>query len=669
MSPRDPKQLPTLISAAARSAPARPGPARLAPARSAPSSGSPGDHAPGELIAFKYRLVKLLGVGGMGAVWLARNEALESDVAIKLIRRDTATELSPERLLREARAAARVDHPSIVRIFDFGETERGEPFIVMELLSGESLRHLLLRKERLTALAAVQSLLPVVSALGAAHVRGIIHRDLKPENILLTTDERGSVSPKVVDFGIAKLRREGVDRRVTLEGAALGSPAYMSPEQARGHEDIDGRADIWSLSVVLYEALTGRLPFDGASYNALLAAIIEDPPRPATEVVEVDDALWRILERGLAKDRKLRWQSMQEFGEALAGWAVAHGVENDVTGRSISLAWLDKAARRPFTDPPPPMIDEQTSPRETPPPAALDEDLPRRLSGRGASTESGMPGARCTDLPLASPPAGRLAWVLVPLAVAALALFVQSRHPGKPVILPSPAPVTTATTTTPEAAATATATSVAAAAATAAAESAAAESAAPPAERADVPAALASAAPAEPAPAASAAASPEDVTTCAAQQFAPDAFRASVPDMAWICDESDPRRGAAGLKQRVVQAGAGVGRAGATNAMREWAMLHWYEMASFAVIRARCCPSAGKLGLPLAFGSCEPLDRALDGIGAAAVGRGDMEAALARYRSAIHCAIGSGSAADYSYKTAPPGGAESALRRTIDRGR
>ncbi|HSN99943.1 MAG TPA: serine/threonine-protein kinase, partial [Candidatus Nanopelagicales bacterium] len=331
----DPKIAPTLASAAEAVEP----------------SHEPTDHVPGEHIAGKYRLTRVLGVGGMGAVWQARNEALEVDVAVKLIRRDTATEVSPERLLREARAAARVDHPSVVRIFDFGETELGEPFIVMELLGGEPLRHLLLRKERLPALGAVQTLLPVASALGAAHAKGVIHRDLKPENVLLTRDERGAVIPKVVDFGIAKLRHGG-EPQVTQEGAALGSPAYMSPEQARGQDDIDGRADVWSLSVVLYEAITGQLPFDGRSYNALLAAILEDPPRPASDLIEIDDTLWRIIERGLCKDRLRRWQSMQELGEALATWAVGRGADADVTGRSIALAWLDRIARRPYTDPP-----------------------------------------------------------------------------------------------------------------------------------------------------------------------------------------------------------------------------------------------------------------------------------------------------------------------------
>jgi serine/threonine-protein kinase len=362
MSPSDPKQLPTLVSAAES---ASRGVAEAGSGAAAQKGGLP-DHASGDVIASKYRLTKVLGVGGMGTVWLARNVALDIDVAIKLIRRDTATEVSSERLVREARAAARADHPSIVRIFDFGETERGEPFIVMELITGESLRQLLLRKGRLPPVAAVQMLLPVASALGAAHAKGIIHRDLKPENVLLTVDERGAVLPKVVDFGIAKLPRDGVDYQVTLEGAALGSPAYMSPEQARGKEEIDGRADIWSLSVVLYEAITGRLPFEGQSYNALLAAIIEDTPRPAAEIADVDGPLWKILERGLAKDRQLRWQSMQELGEVLAGWAVARGAETDITGRSIALTWLEKAARRPFTDPPPPLPEA----RITPPPEA-----------------------------------------------------------------------------------------------------------------------------------------------------------------------------------------------------------------------------------------------------------------------------------------------------------
>jgi serine/threonine-protein kinase len=254
--------------------------------------------------------------------------------------------------------------------------------------------------------------------------------------------------------------------------------------------------------------------------------------------------------------------------------------------------------------------------------------------------------------PAAAPARGRGLWLLLPLLAVAVAMGLRARSgeqrspPGAaaPPAPSAPAPAPTAATLT---------------------------AAAPPQPALPPPSAIAPVPSASSPPAASAAvATNEGVTACAVRHFAPDAFPANdVPDLGWICRETDPRRGAAGLKQRVVAAGARAGAGTVTNAMRDWAALHWYEMASFAVIRARCCPDAGPLGLPPPVGVCAPLDRSLDEIGAAAVGRGDLEAALARHRSAIHCALGSGAAADYSYKSAPTGGAEPALRRTIERGR
>ena len=160
----------------------------------------------------------------------------------------TAPEAS-SRLLQEARAAARLKHPSIVRVFDFGESEQGDPFIVMELLNGESLAAILRRKKRLSPANAVQTLLPVASALASAHGKGIVHRDLKPDNVLLITDESGALVPKVVDFGIAKLLSSDPDRPFTLAGEVLGSPDYMSPEQARGETNTAASQDLQVIEI------------------------------------------------------------------------------------------------------------------------------------------------------------------------------------------------------------------------------------------------------------------------------------------------------------------------------------------------------------------------------------------------------------------------------------
>lgn len=307
----------------------------------------------GDVIANKYRLTKVLGEGGMGAVWLARNLALEIDVAIKLIRHDYANAEGAMRLLQEARAAARIGHPCIVRVFDFGTTERADPFIVMEVLQGESLAQTLKRKGRLSAISAVRTLLPVAGALGAAHGKGIVHRDLKPDNIRLVTDDRGAVIPKVVDFGIAKLHHDDIPRETTQAGVILGSPHYMSPEQACGRSDVDHRTDVWAFSVMLYEVITGKRPFEGANYNALISSILVFHPAPLSDHDVHEPDLWTIIQKGLTKEPEDRWQTIHEYGEALAVWASQRDVETDAAGNSLRAHWLAARVHRPLSEFPP----------------------------------------------------------------------------------------------------------------------------------------------------------------------------------------------------------------------------------------------------------------------------------------------------------------------------
>jgi serine/threonine-protein kinase len=298
----------------------------------------------GEVISDKYRLVRLLGEGGMGVVWLARNLSLDCDVAIKLLRAGEKTDKLERRMLKEAQAVARLGHPAILRVFDFGTTYRDDPYMVMEVLDGEDLALTLDRNGRLSAIKAVRTMLPILHALGTAHQKGIIHRDLKPENIFLSTTDGGYVQPKVVDFGIVKTDAPELDR-LTRMGTVLGTPAYLSPQQARG-EDVDQRTDIWSAAVVLYELMTGRLPFDGGNYNSLMRSIIEDVPAPIMNFGTGDAKLWEIIERGLAKRVVERWPSMSEFGRALAEWLLARGESADISGASLSAAWQHGTAAR-----------------------------------------------------------------------------------------------------------------------------------------------------------------------------------------------------------------------------------------------------------------------------------------------------------------------------------
>jgi serine/threonine protein kinase len=287
--------------------------------------------------------VRPLGRGGMGGVWVAHSLVLGVDVALKLIHSDLGGSTGATRMAREAHAAARLGHPAMVRVFDFGWTSRADPFLVMELVQGESMGSILRRELRLPAIQAVQMLLPLADGLRSAHDKGIVHRDIKPDNILVARDEFGRQQPKLLDFGIAKVEQtQSVeDRKLTQEGVALGSPDYMSPEQALGRDDIDHRADVWALCVVLYESITGQMPWDKPNYNALMQAIIHEPPTPTTEFSAGDADLWRVIERGLAKNPENRWASMTELGEALALWLYEHGVKEDISANSLRAVWLD----------------------------------------------------------------------------------------------------------------------------------------------------------------------------------------------------------------------------------------------------------------------------------------------------------------------------------------
>jgi eukaryotic-like serine/threonine-protein kinase len=278
----------------------------------------------------------------MATVWVARSMALDVDVALKLLHGWLTNTEAVERMAREAHAVARLGHPAIVRVIDYGVAGDTQPFIAMELLEGDELAFLLERRGKLPPTEAVSLLLPILDGLATAHQHGIVHRDIKPENIFIARDDLGRVQPKLVDFGIAKLESEGSSySRITLAGALLGTPQYLSPEQAFGHEDVDFRTDIWSVGVVLYELVTGTPPFSGPNYNALIRIITQDAPLPAPVFGVADEQLWHVIERCLAKDPDDRWESAWALGEALSCWLVEHGVDVDASSRSLRDVWLD----------------------------------------------------------------------------------------------------------------------------------------------------------------------------------------------------------------------------------------------------------------------------------------------------------------------------------------
>lgn len=295
----------------------------------------------GEMVSDKYRLVRPIGAGGMGVVWVAHNVVLDVHVALKLI--DMTEVQSPrtvgDRVVQEARTAAKLGNPAICRVYDFGETAQGDPFIVSELLHGETLGDFMGARVRPSAVEAVRLLLPIADGLSVAHAKGIVHRDVKPENIFLSRDEVGRLQPKLLDFGIARFVAR--ERQITIDGTLLGTPDYMSPEQARGETDLDHRTDVWSFCVVLYQLMVGRPPFDRDNYNALLWAIVHEEPPSIMDHGTGDPALWEVLSRGLRKEKEERWGSLRTLGEALAYWLYINDCHEDICGTSLVKAWLE----------------------------------------------------------------------------------------------------------------------------------------------------------------------------------------------------------------------------------------------------------------------------------------------------------------------------------------
>jgi serine/threonine-protein kinase len=274
----------------------------------------------GTLISGKYRLQRLLGAGSMGSVWAARNELTNRDFAVKFLLPELSqNEEALNRFFLEARACGQIRHPSIVDVYDMGQAEDGSPYLVMELLEGEGFDARISRQGFMRPVDVCRYIAIVSRGLDEAHTRGLIHRDLKPGNVFFAIDKSGEVFPKVLDFGISKeTNSDRFDFVKTSTGAVLGSPAYMSPEQARGELDIDARTDIWALGVIMYEALTGQLPFDANNYNALMLCIIQTPHRPVHELAPaVPIELSALIDELLQKQRDKRVPSSGVLADRL----------------------------------------------------------------------------------------------------------------------------------------------------------------------------------------------------------------------------------------------------------------------------------------------------------------------------------------------------------------
>jgi serine/threonine-protein kinase len=267
----------------------------------------------GRVIDGKYRLVRLIGEGGMAQVFEAEHTVLSRRVAVKVLRSIlTSTPDATHRFLLEAKTAAKLDHPNVVQVFDVGVEDDGLIFIVMEMLRGSTLSELIDQKGRLPSSRVVPIVLQVLSALNAAHSLGIIHRDLKPDNVFLAVDARMREEVKLLDFGIAKIQgTEDVDTKLTRTGMVMGTPHYLSPEQARGGKDVDARIDIWSVGVMMFEMLSGRIAFDGTSYNEVLGNILMEQPAPLRELVpNIPEEIVAVVEKAMSKDREQRYPTV-----------------------------------------------------------------------------------------------------------------------------------------------------------------------------------------------------------------------------------------------------------------------------------------------------------------------------------------------------------------------
>jgi serine/threonine-protein kinase len=268
----------------------------------------------GTVVADKYELVRKIGSGAMGEVWAARHKSLDEEVAIKLVMRGVDHEdgtSAESRFLLEARVAAARSRKTrhIVAVTDHGE-DGALGYLVMELLSGESLDQRLLRTGPLSIEKVAPMITQIARGLSIAHGEGVVHRDLKPSNVFVTLDEEGNAVAKVLDFGIAKLRRnQRKATHSTQRGFLLGTPAYMSPEQARGKQ-LDHRADVWALSVIAYHMLTGEFPFDGASGEDLLARLVRVEPVPILDRrPDLPQIVGDFFARAFAKRLEDRFQS------------------------------------------------------------------------------------------------------------------------------------------------------------------------------------------------------------------------------------------------------------------------------------------------------------------------------------------------------------------------
>ncbi|MEP7124164.1 MAG: protein kinase [Byssovorax sp.] len=281
----------------------------------------------GQVIDGKYRIVRLLGTGGMGAVYEGENVRIRRKVAIKMLHLSVSTQADVvKRFEREAQASALVGSEHICEVLDLGVLADNTRYMVMEYLDGETLSNRIRQHGRLLPHQTIPLLLQILEALGAAHAAGIIHRDLKPDNVFILPQRSGQKDfIKILDFGVSKFAQTGGEEmNVTRAGAVVGTPYYMSPEQAKGSSAIDARTDVYAIGVLLYQATTGQVPYQAETFNELLFKIVlEVAPPPQVYVPDIDPEFAGIILKAMAREPEHRFQSCAEFASALMSFQAA----------------------------------------------------------------------------------------------------------------------------------------------------------------------------------------------------------------------------------------------------------------------------------------------------------------------------------------------------------
>jgi len=399
----------------------------------------------GRVLENKYEITRALGAGGIGAVYEVHHKLIDRRFALKMLHPEFAQEEEVlERFRREATSTTAIGHPHILEITDMGNTPEGEVFMVMELLHGQDLADLLDDQGWLDPQVACHIAIQILSALEATHAKYIVHRDLKPANVFLI--ERGG-NPhfvKLVDFGISKVRatEEGATKGLTRTGTLLGTPSYMSPEQARGDSDITGASDIYAVGVILYEMLAGRTPFEAPSYVELLMKILsEDIPDPATHRPDLDPELTAIMTRAMAKEIPNRFADAAEFRRALEPFSPETLVPgNTMTPGGGLSAYESGQYHRAGT----PGAGSRPGVPAATTPLMLAETVPKTKGGPGRALLFGLGG-----LLLVAAIAGSLVWLLggtdeppaadAPVTTTLPAPAAPAPHPPPPEAEP-PAP-------------------------------------------------------------------------------------------------------------------------------------------------------------------------------------------------------------------------------------